>query len=352
MGVELRVLSCCASALLLLTGCSAGPPTATVRERPAGQGAMSAMARAVRAEVLPADDPYAQSVHAAHDRGLEVWLSADLVRRYQEGPTSLRRAVARLAALAALPGVAGVKIADELGKDDGLDTPAQTLAFAGAVSALLRASLPGTRIMVDLYVPQLGCGPDLQAAAERREACARESAAEYPSLTLPAVDALLRSGTIDVVNLSTGLRDDTTYATWGLTPQQVQQAAWQTVRSRGWDRSVTLQARKALAHEGPYLDSSAHAMRDVQLFVGTPLSQGAQAVDVWTWRQNYRGGVYRLADPGPVSNALWQQLIARHDAGDKLLTHFTPSSIEQGIEADMDFIAQAFRGVLIAAGTG
>ena len=32
---------------------------------------------------------------------------------------------------------------------------------------------------------------------------------------------------------------------------------------------------------------------------------GADAVDVWTWRQRYRGEVYRLLDPGMRDNPLW-----------------------------------------------
>jgi hypothetical protein len=346
MGVERRRLTCLVMSLVVLTACTSERQAARVPAAP------PAAVGPVDAAVLRSDDPYARAVDAAHARGLEVWLSADLVRRWLEGPAALRSAVARLRALEARRGVAGIKIADELGKDDGLRTLDGANRFLADSAALIRASMPGARIMIDLYVPQLGCGPDLDVAAALREACAAKAQTRYPSLTLPAVEVMLRSGHVDVLNLSTGLLEDTTYAAWGLTQQQVQRAAWQTVRARGWDRLVTLFARKALAHEGSYLGSAAAARRDLDLFVERPLAGGARAVDVWTWRQPYRGSVVRLADPGPAPNELWRQLVARHDAGQRLLTHFTPTSTEQGIDQDLDFLAQAFRGVLIAAGTG
>lgn len=346
MGVERRRLTCLVVSLLLLAACTTERRAARVQATP------PVAAVPVAAAVLRSDDPYVLAVDAAHARGLEVWLSADLVRRWLEGPDALRSAVARLRAIEARPGVAGIKIADELGKDDGLGTPERASQFLADSAAMVRASMPGTRIMIDLYVPQLGCGPDLDVAAALRAACAAKAQNRYPSLTLLAVETMLRSGNVDVVNLSTGLLEDTTYAGWGLTQQQVQRAAWQTVRARGWDQLVTLFGRKALAHEGSYLGSAASARRDLELFVEQPLTGGASAVDVWTWRQPYRGAVVRLVDPGPAPNELWRQLVARHDAGQRLLTHFTPTSTEKGIDEDLNFLAQAFTGVLIAAGTG
>ena len=55
---------------------------------------------------------------------------------------------------------------------------------------------------------------------------------------------------IDVLDLSTGLLSDSTYASWGTTSDAAQTAAWQEVSRRGWPGLVQLQPRKALAHPG------------------------------------------------------------------------------------------------------
>jgi ribonuclease BN (tRNA processing enzyme) len=62
--------------------------------------------------------------------------------------------------------------------------------------------------------------------------------------------------------------------------------------------------------------------------------------------------VYRLADPGLQGNALWSSLVARRARGDLLLTHFSPSSVEDDVAADLDMVSQVFGGVFVATGTG
>jgi hypothetical protein len=114
---------------------------------------------------------------------------------------------------------------------------------------------------------------------------------------------------------------------------------------------VVLQARKALAHPGAYPDSAAAAAHDLNVFVDIPRQLGAVGVDVWTWRQTYRGQVVRLMDPKLQPNPLWNGLQARgQDA--VLFTHFTPSSVERGLHEDMEVLAQVFSGVFVAAGLG
>src|SRR6185437_16983199 len=89
---------------------------------------VSRAATAPRAAAVPADGTkYAQAVDAAVARHLTVWLEADLVRRWQDGGRSLDQAAATLAALGRRRGVAGVKIADELGQDDGLNSRDEVL---------------------------------------------------------------------------------------------------------------------------------------------------------------------------------------------------------------------------------
>src|SRR6185437_1596325 len=71
----------------------------------------------------PPHTPYAQAVDAAHRNGLRIWIESDLVKRWRAGPESFTSAIASITELARRPGVVGVKIADELGYHDGLDSP-------------------------------------------------------------------------------------------------------------------------------------------------------------------------------------------------------------------------------------
>ena len=73
---------------------------------------------------------------------------------------------------------------------------------------------------------------------------------------------------------------------------------------------------------------------------------------MWTWHQHYQGQIHRLLDPGLRPNALWQGLRQRRADGAVLLTHFTPSSVEVGLDADLAALASVFTDVFVAAGTG
>lgn len=302
---------------------------------------------------LAAVAPYQSAVAVAGARGMQVWLEADLLKRWWQGDASFQAGVQRLVELAKDPSVVGFKIADELGYGDAVQRdPACMRAFVSdAVRALHRAS-PRSQVLVDLVVPDLGCVPGDRAVAAWTTRCTAENDARYPALSMHNIDALLAMRALDVVDLSTGVLDDNVYKTWGTDVLHAQQAAWQEVARRHWKRDVVLNARKALAHPGPYTGTQSTADASTTVFVDTPLQQGARAVDVWTWRQPYQGSVYRLADPGLQSNALWSNLIARRSRGDLLFTHFSPSSVEGGVEADLDMISQAFGGVFVATGTG
>jgi hypothetical protein len=157
---------------------------------------------------------------------------------------------------------------------------------------------------------------------------------------------------IDVLDLSTGLLSDSTYASWGTTSDAAQTAAWQEVSRRGWPRLVQLQARKALAHPGSYRAAPAEAAGDVRLFVDIPLAHGARAVDIWTWHQEYDGAMYQLMNPGLRPNALWDQLEQQRRAGHVLFTHMSPHSVESGLDRDLAKIATVFTDVFLPAGTG
>ena len=76
---------------------------------------------------------YQAAVQAAVADHLKVWIETDLVKRWQEGPTWFRAAVSRVAELARQPGVVGIKIADELGYNDGMNSVSKISKFLSAV---------------------------------------------------------------------------------------------------------------------------------------------------------------------------------------------------------------------------
>jgi hypothetical protein len=295
---------------------------------------------------------YRAAVTTALADHLRVWIETDLVKHWQEGQPSFRAAVDRVAALADRPGVVGIKVADELGYGDGMDSAAEIRQFLSDTARALHAAAPGKLILVDMVVPELGCLPGHQAPGSDAAACAAQAQRAYPQLTLAAVDSYLRLRAIDVLDLSTSLLSDSTYAAWGTTTVAAQEAAWQEVRRRGWAGLVRLQARKALAHPGDYAGTAAEAAAEVHVFVDIPLAYGAKAVDIWTWHQAYQGQMYQLMNPGMRPNALWDQLVQLHRAGDVLFTHMSPHSVESGTSSDLAVIATAFSDIFLPAGTG
>ncbi|HEY2129025.1 MAG TPA: hypothetical protein VGH77_17740 [Streptosporangiaceae bacterium] len=295
---------------------------------------------------------YRNAVHVAARDHLRVWIEADMVQRWQQGKASFRAAVSQVAALAKLPGVVGIKIADELGYNDGMNSAGEIRQFLSDTATTLHAAAPHKLLLADMVVPELGCLPDHQPALAPALACGAAAQARFPALALPAVTSYLRMHAIDVLDLSTGLLSDSTYASWGTTSDTAQVAAWQQVSRLGWPALVRLQARKALAHPGRYDSTSAQAATDVRLFVDIPLAYGARAVDIWTWHQEYDGAMYQLMNPGMRPNALWDQLAQQRRAGHVLFTHMSPHSVASGVDRDLATIATVFADIFLPAGTG
>ncbi len=352
--------------LLVLGGCllRGGAPDRIVSVGPAAQGREPAVhdpvppAATARASSRPslaalvADDPYAKLAEELHARGVGVWFEADLVARWLEGPQAFQEGLDRLGKLAALPGVRGVKVADELGYNDGINTPAQAKAFLQAVRTGLARTSPHTPVLIDVVVPELGC---LAWTSVGSAACAAEGRAKHPAASAASVDDYLRSGLVDRLDLSTSLLDEWTYRAWGVTQAQAQELAWRHVNRLGWDRHTALQARKALADIGGYQGSDQQATDDVNTFVTVPTEAGARAVDIWTWRQQYDGHTVSLVDSALSANPLWRRLAADRRAGIRLFTHMTPSLLlPTAAERDLEYamVAQVFDAVFVAAGTG
>jgi hypothetical protein len=180
--------------------------------------------------------------------------------------------------------------------------------------------------------------------------CAQQLRARYPALSISNVEGYIASGLIDVVDLSTDLLPESTYASWGITSAEAQLAAWREVNILGWPRHVTIHERHALAHPGTYSGTWADVQRDADVYARIPLSQGASGVDVWAWQQPEGAVMMRLMDPGLRPNALWRMLIGLRRQGVELYTSFSPTWTDRGVPQDMRMLARVFSGVLIAAG--
>jgi len=278
----------------------------------------------------------------------------DLVKAWLQGGTRYADAVSIAVKLASRPGVVGIKIADELGYHPGIDTPERAQEFLGQVSRDIRSRLPGTKILIDMIVPQLGCLAWVVAPASEleRRACAIAQGIAHPAAAMSAVDGYLRSRTVDVLDLSAGLRDTAQYDRWKTTSDEAMRAIWTEAIHRQWGTLVALQARKAMAHAGSYEGGTAKAEQDLRTYVDIPLANGAQAVDIWTWSQPYKGTTYRLFDPALRTNSLIAGLARRRAAGDHLFTHMTPSSLEVDAGTDVPAATAIFTGVFVAAGAG
>ncbi|HEY3001632.1 MAG TPA: hypothetical protein VGJ44_04725, partial [Kribbellaceae bacterium] len=153
----------------------------------------------------------------------------------------------------------------------------------------------------------------------------------------------------------TGLLTDSEYAEQGLTRQQAQAEAWAQVGRLGWGSLTTLQARKALAAAGGYAGTDADAASDVDIYVTTPVTAGAKAVDVWTWRQKYEGKTVGLLNADLTPNPLWAALLVQRGHGVRLFTHMTPSAMPadpQAADRECALAAEVFSAVFVAAGTG
>ena len=340
----------------LLAGCAVtpGPPQSEppVRSLPASSPAPSVSAGPQADAVVHSSDPYVGLATMLHARHVRIWWETDLVARWLEGPAAFDAVIARLGRLAQVDGTVGFKVADEIGYGDGLSTPDEVARFLMDTRRALDRVAPGKRLLVDAIVPELGCLP---WHGEDQQSCVDAARHDYPAATVAAMTGYLRSGTLDNLDLSSGLLDASFYASRGLTVRQAQQEAWAHVVEWGWAGLTTLQARKALAAPGGYQGSAADAAADAALYVDVPVASGAEAVDIWTWRQPYDGRTVSLLDADLGGNPLWTALLDLHASGVRLFTHMTPSQLPTASAAyahECDLAAAAFTDVFVAAGTG
>lgn len=310
-------------------------------------------------QVLPAYNggdisKYTDSMKAAADKGMQVWIETDLVQPWLKGPDAFDAAVEQLAFEAkTVPQVVGFKIADELGQSQkSTATPADALKFLHDARAALHANAPGKLVAIDLIGYDLGCVPN--STGKAHDACIEKNAGLDARLSLDTIDKIVASGYIDMLDVTTYMLDPATYqADFNVTRTQAQQAAFEEVKHRGWEKEITVNTRKALSWptKAPIMDPDGAAAM-VPDFIDTPIQAGAAGVDVWSWSQKWgqSGAVVHLMSPNYTSNALWDALVQRHDKGDKLYVHYTPSYSEGTLAQDMDHMSKAFTAVFVAAG--
>ncbi|WP_433358551.1 hypothetical protein [Streptosporangium sp. CA-115845] len=291
---------------------------------------------------LSANDPLNQAIEHARTQNLRIWLETDLTTTWQAGPTHLKATADRLAQYAAQPGVAGVKIAYDLGIR-GFTTTEQIQRFIDETSATLRAALPaGRQLAIDVTVPELGCGTN--------QPCQQALRTKYPLITLDRVENYVLSGSIDVVNVS-NILSATDYQPWKIPLERALTQQWLRLRTRGWDTRVHLGAREiALAHRGATSTASkASAEAAVTARVDQPLNTGgARSVVLWTYRQTWDGATWRLTNTGPTPNHVWNTLIRRKSLG-RLAITYNPHEPEKTITEDIHTIAQAATEVYLHA---
>ena len=240
---------------------------------------------------LTSSDPYLRTAAQLRSRDVRVWFEIDLVAWWLDGPTMFQRAVQRMAELARFQDTVGFKVADELGYHDGLTTKAQVLAFLRATRSALARVAPRAEVLVDAMVPELGCLRDYGSFGAT---CARNTRATSPGASIDTVSTYLRAGLVDRLDLSVGLLC-VGLPCRGLTLRQANCKAGR-VDALGWSAMTWLQSRKALAMDGGY--RHAHTARGPWSFTSTYRSgAGANAVDIWTWRQPYQGRTVSLLAP-------------------------------------------------------
>ncbi|MDP9850509.1 hypothetical protein J2853_009805 [Streptosporangium lutulentum] len=292
-------------------------------------------------------DPVGQSVQQANALNMRIWLEGDLTAAWREGAASLAAAVKRLSAHAAQPGVIGVKFAHDLGLTGFPSTragAADLQRFLTDTIPALRAALPaGRNIVVDVAVPELGCG--------RNQTCIRAMRTKYPLLTVPELEKRLL-GAVDAINV-TGDLFLTDYQTWKITEQAARRNLWLELARLNWDTRgpALLGARDtSLVHNTDTSPlSAAAAKQKVTAVVDTPVQLArVNTVVLRTHRQTHDGDIWRILNADLHSNQLWEALRARRALG-KIAVTFNPADVEKSIPEDLKIVAQIASTVYIFA---
>ncbi|GII65242.1 hypothetical protein Skr01_53270 [Sphaerisporangium krabiense] len=280
-----------------------------------------------------------QAIAAAAASNMRVWIDSELLDDYKAGPAAFAAAVKKVGALAAQPGVVGIRFTSQLGYNGALKTPEEMSGFVGAAAAALHQVAPGKKLGIHTVVPAFGCGAS--------EPCAAEMTKKYPLLTPQVIEPLLTSGSVDQLALDAGLLQSA-YGTWKISAQDAQRNQWAKVKALAWDTLVQISAEDAgLAGKDASPLTADQAATVAQERVAAPLRDGAATVNLWTRWQDGTGATYRVMGARLANTPAWEQLDKLEPLQRRLTTMYDPAAPEVGIGQDIKKLSEVFGQVYV-----
>ncbi|WP_214416208.1 hypothetical protein [Sphaerisporangium fuscum] len=288
-----------------------------------------------------AQTPAGQAVAAAAAGKMRVWIDTELLDDYKAGATQFAAAVKKVGALAAQPGVVGIRFTSQLGYNGAVTTSEEMSKFVTETAAALHQVAPGKKLGVHTVVPEFGCGEN--------DPCKAEMTKKYPLLTPDKIEPLLTSGSVDQLTLDAGLLN-TAYATWKISGAQAQSNQWVKVKALAWDTLAQISAEDAgLAGKDRSQLTTEQAATVVQQRVAAPLKNGAATVNLWTHWQDTTGGTYRVMGEKLAATPAWEQLTKLQPLQRRLSTIFDPAAAEVGVSQDVKKLSEVFGQVYITS---
>ncbi|GIH29669.1 hypothetical protein Aph01nite_79790 [Acrocarpospora phusangensis] len=273
--------------------------------------------------VAAAQSPAGEAVEIAGTEGLRVWINTELADDWKAGEQQFAAAVKHIGALAAQPGVAGIRFTNQLGYNDTFATAEELTKFVAAASAALRQVAPGTKLGIHTVVPEFACGG--------HNGCVRTMTTQYPLLTAKVIEPLLTGGKIDQLTLDSGMAPG--YGQWKITPQEARRNQWIQVKARAWDALAQVGAEDAGLVGGSLTEAQAKAATAQRVVL--PLEDGAATVNVWSRYLDAKGTVHG------IPAATWAQLEKLEPLQRRLTTFYTPGT------DDLAKLAKVFSQVYI-----
>ncbi|MFG1948856.1 hypothetical protein [Nonomuraea sp. NPDC048826] len=280
-----------------------------------------------------AETPAGQAVKAAAANGMRVWIDTELADDHQAG--KLADTAKKIAALAAQPGVAGIRFSSGLGYNQTFATAEELDAFVLSAATTLRKLAPGKKLAVQTAVPALGCGAD--------EECKKALTAKRPLPDPDRVGAWLAQGLVDQLSLDGG-HFATEYATWGIDAATAQRNQWIQVRARAWDAYAQIAAEDTgFAAPGGSGLTAEQATKTITERVAAPLQDdAAETVTLWTRWQDAQGRVSRVSGEKWAANPTWDQLKKLTAVRARLATLYDPVTPEVDVATDLKSLSEIF----------
>ncbi|SDH46476.1 hypothetical protein SAMN05421505_11663 [Sinosporangium album] len=284
-----------------------------------------------------------RAVSAAVESRLRVWVNTELADDWKAGDEAYTAALKRVVAVAAQPGVVGVRFTSQLGYNGTFTDLDEINRFVTATSKSLREALPGKKLALHTVVPELACGAVEECKAEMRE--------KYPLLVPEQVETYVRGGAVDQLAVD-GVLLGQAYSRWKIDAEQAQRNQWVQIKARAWDAFAQVAAEDAsLAAPGGSRLTAAQAEKIVAARVAMPLlDDAAETVNVWTRWTDAKGEVHRVYGEGLAATPTWDRLKALDEVRQRLATFYDPAAPEVDVKSDLAKLAEAF-GTVYLTGT-